>query len=245
MTRQLYAAIALVVAVAFLVPVMTPGPALAEDHKNEIKGLAFNPEQITVRAGDSVTWVNEDSDRHHLMGDGFESTDLAHGATKVGEKIRIRLTPTGELSHPFHPHGQPFQLVAQDGYDLPQPVTMDTLLISTAQTFDIITVALAPGRWMFHCHIFSHMHAAGPHAGHAMAGLVTTLDVEPAVAPAVPPLNGVDPAVGASAAPVTPGPDNPPGGDNKDDKDKKGGSGGAPRPTGWSRRTTEVSFVRS
>ena len=85
MTRPFHAAVALVVAVAFLLPVVTSGPALAEDHKNEIKGLAFNPEQITVRAGDSVTWVNEDSDRHHLMGDGFESKDLAHGATFTTE----------------------------------------------------------------------------------------------------------------------------------------------------------------
>ena len=85
MTRRFSAAVALVVAVAFVVPAVTPGPALAEDHKNEIKGLAFNPEQITVRAGDSVTWVNEDSDRHHLMGDGFESKDLAHGATFTTE----------------------------------------------------------------------------------------------------------------------------------------------------------------
>ncbi|MCA1846152.1 MAG: multicopper oxidase domain-containing protein, partial [Actinobacteria bacterium] len=94
-----------------------------------------------------------------------------------------------------------------------QPVTMDTLLISTAQTFDIITVALAPGRWMFHCHIFSHMHAPGPHAEHKMAGLVTTLDVEPGPAPAVPSINGVPAAPGFPAAPVTPGPDNPPSGE--------------------------------
>jgi plastocyanin len=85
MTRPFHAATGLVVTVAFLVPVVTSGPALAEDHKNEIKGLAFNPEQITVRAGDSVTWVNQDSDRHHLMGDGFESQDLANGATFSAE----------------------------------------------------------------------------------------------------------------------------------------------------------------
>jgi len=141
---------------------------------------------------------------------------------KVGERIRIRLTPTGELSHPFHLHGQPFQLVAQDGFDLPQPITMDTLLISTAQTFDIVTVALAPGRWMFHCHIFSHMHAAGPHAGHKMSGLVTTLDVEPNPAPAAPSLNGVPAAPGVPAGPVIPGPDNPSGGDGKHDKGEEG-----------------------
>jgi len=81
MTRPFQAAFAFVVAVALLVPIVTSGPALAEDHKNEIKGLAFNPDQITVRAGDSVTWVNEDSDRHHVVGDGFESQDLANGAT--------------------------------------------------------------------------------------------------------------------------------------------------------------------
>jgi plastocyanin len=85
MTRPFHAAAALVVATAFLVPVVTSGPALAEDHQDEIKGLAFNPEEITVRAGDSVTWVNQDSDRHHLMGDGFESKDLPHGATFSAE----------------------------------------------------------------------------------------------------------------------------------------------------------------
>jgi FtsP/CotA-like multicopper oxidase with cupredoxin domain len=199
------------------------------------KGL-YGSLEVVPHTGDRAV----DRDYRLFVGDtnlGFVINGRTYPGTeplkaRVGEKIRIRLTPTGELSHPFHLHGQPFQLVAQDGFDLPQPVTMDTLLISTAQTFDIITVALAPGRWMFHCHIFSHMHAPGPHAGHAMAGLVTTLDVEPAVAPAVPPVNGVTPAVGVPAAPVTPGPDNPPGGDKKDDRDKKGGGGGAPAPPG-------------
>ena len=81
MTRPFYAAVALVVAMAFLVPVVRPGAAVADDHLTEIKGLAFNPDQITVRAGDSVTWVNHDSDRHHLQGEGFESKDLTNGNT--------------------------------------------------------------------------------------------------------------------------------------------------------------------
>lgn len=85
MTRPFRAAAALVIAVAFLVPNLGPGPALAEDHKNEIRGLAFNPEEITIRAGDSVTWVNADSDRHHLLGDGFESQDLPNGASFTTE----------------------------------------------------------------------------------------------------------------------------------------------------------------
>jgi manganese oxidase len=180
------------------------------------KGL-YGSLEVVPRTGDRAV----DRDYRLFIGDsnlGFVINGRSYPATeplnaKVGEKIRIRLTPTGELSHPFHLHGQPFQLVAQDGFDLPQPVTMDTLLISTAQTFDIITVALAPGRWMFHCHIFSHMHAPGAHTGHKMMGLVTTLDIAPGPVPGVPSLNGVPAAPGLPAAPVTPGPDNPPGGE--------------------------------
>lgn len=183
------------------------------------KGL-YGSLEVVPRTGDRAV----DRDYRLFIGDsnlGFVINGRMYPGTeplkaKVGEKIRIRITPTGELSHPFHLHGQPFQLVAQDGFDLPQPQTMDTLLISTAQTFDIITVALAPGRWMFHCHIFSHMHAPGANSGHKMSGLVTSLDVSPATAPAVPSLTGVPAAPGAPAAPVTPGPDNPPGGDGTD-----------------------------
>jgi plastocyanin len=74
-------AAAVVVAVALLPPLVRPGPAGAEEHTNEIRGLAFNPEQITIRAGDSVTWVNHDSDRHRLAGDGIESRELPNKAT--------------------------------------------------------------------------------------------------------------------------------------------------------------------
>ncbi len=128
---------------------------------------------------------------------------------KVGDKVRIRITPTGELVHPFHLHGQPFQLIAQDGFDLPAPVTMDTLLISTAQTFDLITTILEPGRWVFRCHIFSHMHEPGMGASHGgmMSGLVTVLDVAPADTP-VPPVPAFPappvPEVTPPAAPATP-----------------------------------------
>ena len=94
MTRPFYAAVALVVGLAFLVPIVRSGAALAEDHTNEIKGLAFNPDQITIRAGDSVTWVNHDSDRHHLQGDGFESKDLANGNT-----FSVEFTESAQIAY--------------------------------------------------------------------------------------------------------------------------------------------------
>ena len=85
MIRPPHVAVALA-ALALLVSVVTPGPAVAQDnHTNEIKGLAFNPEQITVRAGDLVTWVNKDSDRHRISGDGLESRELTNGQSFTAE----------------------------------------------------------------------------------------------------------------------------------------------------------------
>ena len=94
MTRQLRAAVAALLALAFLVPMLTNHPARAEGHTDEIKGLAFNPDEIRVRAGDSVTWVNHDSDRHHLQGDGFESNDLPSSAT-----FTVEFPSPGEIAY--------------------------------------------------------------------------------------------------------------------------------------------------
>lgn len=84
MFRPSYVAVVLA-ALAFLIPLAGSSPAAGQDHANVIKGLAFNPEEITIRAGDSVTWVNRDSDRHRVQGDGFESKELANGNTYTVE----------------------------------------------------------------------------------------------------------------------------------------------------------------
>jgi plastocyanin len=93
MMRPLRAA-AIVVALALLVPMLTSGPARAEEHTDEIKGLAFNPDQLSVRAGDAVTWVNHDSDKHHLQGDGFESKDLPNNST-----FTVQFPEPGEIAY--------------------------------------------------------------------------------------------------------------------------------------------------
>ena len=49
-----------------------------------MKGIAFNPATVTVKAGDTVTWTNEDSVGHDVTGDDFNSGDpggLANGDT--------------------------------------------------------------------------------------------------------------------------------------------------------------------
>lgn len=41
-----------------------------------IKGFAFNPQETTIKVGDKVTWVNQDSAHHTITGNGWDSGDL-------------------------------------------------------------------------------------------------------------------------------------------------------------------------
>ena len=63
------------------VAVFGPEPARAEEKTVDIAGLAFNPEEITIRAGDTIKWVNHDTDHHDLAGGPIESPELAQGQT--------------------------------------------------------------------------------------------------------------------------------------------------------------------
>jgi plastocyanin len=49
-----------------------------------MEGIAFNPAEVTVGAGDTVTWTNNDSVGHDVTADEFSSGDpggLAQGDT--------------------------------------------------------------------------------------------------------------------------------------------------------------------
>jgi plastocyanin len=41
--------------------------------KVSLKGIKFNPANVTVKAGDKVTWTNNDSVGHDVTGDNFKS----------------------------------------------------------------------------------------------------------------------------------------------------------------------------
>ncbi len=161
---------------------LAPGTHWYHSHSGRAhigKGL-YGVLEVVPKDGD----IEADRDYRIMIGDtdlGFVFNGRSFPSTvalpaRVGERVRIRLVGTGEQSHPIHLHGQPFDLIAQDGFRLPAPVRMDTLLVSTGQTFDIVTVPLInPGKWMLHCHIFGHSES-----DHGMMGLVTILDVAPA-----------------------------------------------------------------
>jgi plastocyanin len=48
-----------------------------------LKNLAFDPATVTIKAGESVTWTNQDAMNHTVVADKgeFKSSDLGQGAT--------------------------------------------------------------------------------------------------------------------------------------------------------------------
>lgn len=92
---------------------------------------------------------------------------------KLGQTIRIRYMNEGLMIHPMHLHGMPQQVIAKDGYALPQPYFCDTLNIAPGERYDVLVKAKYVGLWAFHCHILSHAESR-----NGMFGMVTVLVVE-------------------------------------------------------------------
>ena len=106
-----------------------------------------------------------------LNGKSFPATQPLYA--KKGQRVLVRFMNEGLMIHPMHLHGMPQQVIAQDGYLLPQPYMCDTLNIAPGQRFDVIIEATEVGVWAFHCHILSHAESR-----HGMFGMVTAMIVE-------------------------------------------------------------------
>lgn len=85
------------------------GPAAAEDHIVTMRGLEFVPASISVKAGDTITWVNEDVMPHTTTsGDGaWDSGEIEAGGEWTltvesdfggGYVCAYHPTMTGEIS---------------------------------------------------------------------------------------------------------------------------------------------------
>jgi FtsP/CotA-like multicopper oxidase with cupredoxin domain len=115
-----------------------------------------------------------------LNGKSFPATApiIAH----PGDWVEINYFNEGLQIHPMHLHGLPQLVIAEDGYPVPTPYTLDTIMIAPGQRFttlvhvtsDFLGPNNTPGIWAFHCHILTH--AEGP---NGMFGMVTTLIVTP------------------------------------------------------------------
>ena len=62
-----------------------------------MKGIKFVPPELTVAAGDTVTWTNEDTVGHDVTGDSFSSGDP--GGLQNGDTFKFTFKKAGTFDY--------------------------------------------------------------------------------------------------------------------------------------------------
>jgi plastocyanin len=86
-----------------LAPVL-PGPAHAAQLEVKIDNFTFGPQKLTVKVGDTVTWINQDDIPHTVVSTGhFRSKAL-----DTEDKYAFTFTTAGTFEYfcGLHPHMQ-------------------------------------------------------------------------------------------------------------------------------------------
>ncbi len=68
---------------------------------------------------------------------------------------RLTIRELSGIAHPFHLHGQFFQVVSRDSLAI-EPGLQDTTTVNGMETVELYTTFDNPGEWMAHCHILEH-----------------------------------------------------------------------------------------
>lgn len=108
---------------------------------------------------------------YSLNGKGFPAT--APIVVKEGDWVALTYYNEGLQVHPMHLHRFPQLVVARDGFKLPQPFWVDTLLVAPGERYTVMFQATEKGTWAFHCHVLTHAERET-----GMFGMVTALIVE-------------------------------------------------------------------
>jgi plastocyanin len=62
-----------------------------------MKDIKFNPSTVNVKAGDTVTWTNDDSVGHDVTGDGFKSGSA--GGLSSGDTFKHKFAKAGTFKY--------------------------------------------------------------------------------------------------------------------------------------------------
>lgn len=90
---------------------------------------------------------------------------------KVGDVVDITLHNLANPNHPFHLHGQFFEIISRNEFPVSkeEPGLRDTVLVTIQERVVIRAYLDNPGKWMFHCHNLEH----------AAFGMMAHIVVEP------------------------------------------------------------------
>lgn len=132
--------------------------------------------QQRIKADVTYTeFISEMGPYYVINGKSFPDTQPI--LVKHGQTVHLRLIGANEMMHPMHMHGHTFNIVAEDGHTLAQPIQKDTVQVAPGETYDLTFNAwAAPGSiYPFHCHILSHLMNPGQ-TGDQMGGLITLIE---------------------------------------------------------------------
>ena len=116
-------------------------------------------------------WVLEED----MMGgtvtiDGQAWPDVPMVDVTMGVDTTFEVENKSEMHHPFHIHGNRFQVVDVGGSPVAEGQGWkDTFDIPPRTTVTIVSNLDNPGEWMYHCHILEH-------ADDGMAGMMTVME---------------------------------------------------------------------
>ena len=69
----------LILALLLFTSCTTQAPTQSNPSEINIQNFAFTPNEITIKAGDTVTWINNDDAPHTVTGDSLDSGTLSKG----------------------------------------------------------------------------------------------------------------------------------------------------------------------
>lgn len=137
---------------------------------------------LIVEPKDKSAWPKYDKEVTLVLNDGplgYTINGKSFPATQPieaeeGQTVLIRWMNEGAMAHPMHLHGLVYEVVARDGWLLPQPWRADTINIAPGERWDVLVKADNPGRWALHCHVLPHAEGE-----QGLYGLTTVFVVKP------------------------------------------------------------------
>jgi len=87
---------------------------------------------------------------------------------EAGTPSTITVTNDSDYVHPFHMHGNFFQVISIDGEPPDYSARYDTVMVDPQSEIKLYTDFVNPGKWMAHCHILEH----------AALGMMTAFNVQ-------------------------------------------------------------------
>jgi len=113
------------------------------------------------------SWIlDEDMMAGTVTIDGASWPDVPMVMASADSLTTFVIDNQSEMRHPFHLHGNRFQVVNVGGVPVPAPAWKDTVNVPAETRVTIVSELDNAGEWMYHCHILEHGDAG-------MAGMMT------------------------------------------------------------------------